>query len=347
MIEIAKSISKHKKIHEMDVNEICKLDTIKNSKYLKNALQKSEWLVDAVKRLSRICDDKEEINKKFHADTETLNLSFSKYIGGSGKKIKYIRSVNKNRHDSLKEEPLYKQYKEILNNLYICRDQNWLKEYVELNIIMKNIISKNKYFCPICQCKMMTNYQNDHFLPKSLYPTLSISRNNILPVCTECNQRRKRLFPKFPLINPNKINQRFFSNYVEILVNNNFEIDVFPKKNLEKIKNILVIYNIKKRYNFDTTKDILIQKQNEIIEETKKYFLNNFRNLIGKTKDSKKEIIFLKIKEITTNKVNNNQDLSYRDLHIKFIEKYIEVNEDEIICLINYYILKKILYKKH
>ncbi len=69
------------------------------------------------------------------------------------------------------------------------------------------------YFCPYCWKNTITHFENnkwdlkklydiEHFLPKSLYSSLSINLYNWLPSCMSCNQRLK--IDIDPLIRSNK-----------------------------------------------------------------------------------------------------------------------------------------------
>jgi len=54
--------------------------------------------------------------------------------------------------------------------------------------------NKNLGVCPACDCPkpdindQYINCDIDHFLPKSLYPFLSMHASNLVPICTDCNR---------------------------------------------------------------------------------------------------------------------------------------------------------------
>jgi hypothetical protein len=50
--------------------------------------------------------------------------------------------------------------------------------------------------CPICGHRIVTNL--DHYMPKSLYPRLSVVPINLVPVCTDCNKIKLHDFPMSP-----------------------------------------------------------------------------------------------------------------------------------------------------
>lgn len=48
--------------------------------------------------------------------------------------------------------------------------------------------------CPYCSARIATTL--DHFLPKSIYPVLSVCVNNLVPSCSECNLAKKDRRPQ-------------------------------------------------------------------------------------------------------------------------------------------------------
>jgi len=56
----------------------------------------------------------------------------------------------------------------------------------------------NILYCPFCGINQLQVYQNvsnfdiDHFLPKSLYPQYAFSLYNLIPICKHCNQNIKK-----------------------------------------------------------------------------------------------------------------------------------------------------------
>ena len=51
-------------------------------------------------------------------------------------------------------------------------------------------------------------FEKDHFLPRSIFPTLTISSLNFTPICATCNSAsyKGESAPKLPIIIPNKCN---------------------------------------------------------------------------------------------------------------------------------------------
>lgn len=58
--------------------------------------------------------------------------------------------------------------------------------------------SININVCPYCNRNFINSYKNvstyelDHFFPKSEYPLLAVSFENLIPVCPACNRRKKK-----------------------------------------------------------------------------------------------------------------------------------------------------------
>lgn len=71
-----------------------------------------------------------------------------------------------------------------MNKLYTDKfskkNSNVRKYYDEILLLSKNNI------CPYCLSRQVRSL--DHFLPKSLYPSLSITGINLLPSCSDCNK---------------------------------------------------------------------------------------------------------------------------------------------------------------
>ncbi|KYH13874.1 hypothetical protein [Staphylococcus kloosii] len=48
--------------------------------------------------------------------------------------------------------------------------------------------------CPICQTSEVDNL--DHYLPKAIYPVLSLNPINLIPICSKCNRNKIDYIPK-------------------------------------------------------------------------------------------------------------------------------------------------------
>lgn len=169
-------------------------------------------------------------------------------------------------------------YKDIYS-LYDSQDTSWLKELVDLKLLLEEMNKEaNKYICPICQAQLDGNFEKDHFLPRSIFPTLTISSLNFTPICATCNSASYKggSTPKLPIIIPNKCNpieeyitfrlvrqhDKCFDSLkdelekfeVEVDSNVDWLCDVIPEETLskdqkEQVFNLINLFKLKKRFN--------------------------------------------------------------------------------------------------
>ena len=189
---------------------------------------------------------------------------------------------------------------EEFKSLYDSKDSIWLREYVDLKILLEQIHKdRHKWFCPICQEYLeLTEIEKDHFLPRSTFPMLSISRNNIIPICRTCNGTYKGAnIPKLPILNINRaeINsaseyyefryisknttefdnlKKYFQDHEKVLNENNYCFcTVVPRSGLsnienEQVKNLIELYKLKLRFNTDSLSNIIAKKISFIEKKT-------------------------------------------------------------------------------
>lgn len=81
--------------------------------------------------------------------------------------------------DNMKTAELYCVYDE----KFARTDSPGREKYYE---VIRDIPKKQKKPCPICGRK--GDMTLDHYLPKSEYPTLCVTPDNLLPICGECNK---------------------------------------------------------------------------------------------------------------------------------------------------------------
>ena len=149
------------------------------------------------------------------------------------KKTNNSKKVN----DSNQANNLKIFYKDIYS-LYDSQDTSWLKELVDLKVLLEEMNKEvNKYICPICQAQLDGSFEKDHFLPRSIFPTLTISSLNFTPICATCNSAsyKGESTPKLPIIIPNKCNP--IEEYItfRLVRRNDGDFDVL-KEELEKFK---------------------------------------------------------------------------------------------------------------
>lgn len=57
-----------------------------------------------------------------------------------------------------------------------------------------NIIRKSQHTCAYCNVFARTVSQLDHYLPKSVFPSLAISPVNLIPICSDCNFNKREYY---------------------------------------------------------------------------------------------------------------------------------------------------------
>ena len=130
------------------------------------------------------------------------------------------------------------------------------------------LIKQNKSFkfCPCCGLlpieSMESKYRedNDHYLPKALYPFASVNFDNLPPLCSKCNKKckstknpfengRKSFYPFKPLNNAFQIvitiKNSDATNYLSLQQN---EIELSFNNDVDKVRTWDWLFNIKNRY---------------------------------------------------------------------------------------------------
>lgn len=80
------------------------------------------------------------------------------------------------------------EYFDYMKSIYSNRFSN--NRYKESYIYYKKI-RDSENCCPYCGFISRRVSQLDHFLPKSIYPVHSITVDNLVPICIECNNNKK------------------------------------------------------------------------------------------------------------------------------------------------------------
>jgi len=184
--------------------------SIDDTDHLKKVCTKSKKVKNIVEDLkgssaSRIVKD------LMLAQCQQINLNYEEFLLNPKLPDKCLLNNSeywRKKYDSEKTKNLDVFYKEIYS-LYDSQDTLWLKELVDLKVILEEMNrEENKYICPICQAQLDGSFEKDHFLPRSIFPTLTISSLNFTPICATCNSAsyKGESAPKLPIIIPNKCN---------------------------------------------------------------------------------------------------------------------------------------------
>lgn len=259
---------------------------------------------------------------KLEKDINKINYCYDKFLEGNLSKQgqrKRRRRMTENEFLSKMEIPLYKD----LQSLYSSKDSQYLKDYVDLTILLEKIIEDNQLGCPICQNKSIDLSENDHFLPQSKFPTLAISRTNFLPTCAKCNNTKGNKIPEFPIYKISAININFLDDYVDISINIHdlSKIKISAKAELEpldqeRVNNLLDLYNIHRRFTNDLISDYCEKVIGKIVTKTKK-----------KIKELDDRISISEIKQLLEAEKNNTFNLIDEDDSVynynKFLKTYI------------------------
>ena len=118
-----------------------------------------------------------------------------------------ISVINKNKSIILNESKEYEKYVPELISKYPLTsfsDKHEIDEIIKLytqKFSPKDssgrkyydiILSNAAMYCPICG--MGTANTLDHFIPKSLYPQLCITPDNLIPLCSNCNEKKRSIY---------------------------------------------------------------------------------------------------------------------------------------------------------
>lgn len=130
-----------------------------------------------------ICDEFEKLknNKKFESyriDIENSAINYGNYF--EALESLYNFDKEKVREDS--------EYKEYMKKMYSERFTQ--KSYSSLYDFYTKIRSAARY-CPYCNDPIHPIRQVDHFFPKSKFPSLSLTIDNLVPICADCNENKK------------------------------------------------------------------------------------------------------------------------------------------------------------
>ena len=208
-----------------NIYNICKLFTVVKKNYIRETFEINN-------NIEAICDN--TISPRFYDDlTMHTSANFSN-------KVKIF--FNNLFESIFKQEPFY------LNHHY------------------NNFMSVNKKLCPTCGLNTLeadsSNHRDDydHYLPKKSYPFNAVNLKNLMPICSDCNKKWKKIENPVHYIN---FQQEAFYYYgdtdpdIQININiidmDNCELDIILTSAImqNEVDTWNRIYSIGKRYKND------------------------------------------------------------------------------------------------
>lgn len=95
------------------------------------------------------------------------------------------------KNDEVDFSNLHKDYLNYMKSMYSNRFAN--NQYTNSYIYYKKI-REAEHCCPYCGFLSRRVAQLDHYLPKSVFPVHSITVDNLVPICMECNNNKDTYF---------------------------------------------------------------------------------------------------------------------------------------------------------
>ncbi|WP_312699215.1 HNH endonuclease signature motif containing protein [Sedimentibacter sp.] len=160
-------------------------------------------------------------------------------------------------------------------------------------------------YCPYCNFPTHHTKQIDHYFPKAIFPSLSLTVDNLVPICTDCNKT------KWEYYSLNK-NEMLIHPYYDEFANDSFE---FIHCNIIEEEHIGFTFSIKKLEKWDDTIFERVKIHFKILELDKLYssdFETDFSVYIEELKELYIDCDEADVKEILKRKIR-----SYRKSNIK------------------------------
>ncbi|MFH6649802.1 HNH endonuclease [Streptococcus suis] len=339
-------------------------EALEETTYLKNIVTKSDIVKNLLNELKSI-STQGVVFLLFLVHCEQLNLNYKSFLYEQSfdnrlldLSVSLRKLYDKKNKDEKKTSGLNTFYESIYN-LYDSQETKWLKEIIDLKSILSEM-NRNKYnfLCPICQSQLDESFEKDHFLPRSIFPTLTISSENFTPICKRCNsaEYKSNNIPKLPILLPNMCNP--VEEYIDfIFVEHNvsttslfskeltetginvsslsFFCDVIPEEKLspedkDRTSNLIDLFKLRKRFNQESFKYYLSNDIDSVIREVE---FEVKEKQVGKTRNA--------IEAVMTNQLNTfirrlEQDGNavYRKYRMKMLPGYFKQSKETYILKI-------------
>ncbi|UYJ41102.1 HNH endonuclease [Butyribacter intestini] len=133
-----------------------------------------------------------------------------KYIQIEGRGLSLMEVICADYIKLCKIKEKFEEYKYEWNKLKW--DKKITADYFMIDTLYKRNFPRKEFFselnvnvCPYCNRNFINSYQNvstyqlDHFFPKSEYPLLAVSFENLIPVCAACNYHKREQMINYSL----------------------------------------------------------------------------------------------------------------------------------------------------
>ena len=191
-------------------------------------------------------------------------------INGENKKIP-ISEIKR----LYKEDAFFKD----LSNLYSFINSKTLHKSYEIQIL-ENLVkemkgnNRHKIFCPYCQSENLIYTELDHYLPKHMYPLLSLFSENLIPTCKYCNSSsiKGEIVPKLPNCHPYKeypLEDHINFSFVNILQPCKLDYD----ESNERVCNYVELFKIQERFSNRHFIELFQKEINRVTERSKRQLI--------------------------------------------------------------------------
>lgn len=202
-------------------------------------------------------------------------------------------------NDKIEKDSLYKPYmKKMYSERFSAkRYPNLYKYYLQIRQVAE--------YCPYCNFPTHSIKQVDHYFPKAVFPSLSLTVNNLVPICSDCNRTKLEYYSL------NK-SEMLIHPYYDAFSNDSFE---FLNCDIIEKEHIGFIFSIRKLESMEEDVYKRLNKHFEILELDKLYssdFEADFSVYIEELKE-----LYFECDEISVKKALERKLRSYKKSNIK------------------------------